>query len=319
MAVTPNPETDEIESSRVEKLLAVGLVAFLLIGGFWVLDRLGSVPKRPDYTAIALAQGLTEIEAVFREAEADYLRAGAAVAETQDAMEKARSDYEYRREELRVAAELGVETPALSQSYETARAAFEAARTSHELAEATMASLEQRLAGPRALYEEASRRVHEAYQRALDLYQLSLFALRFAYALPLFAASVWAWFYVRRKRGPHAIIATAFMGFAGIQALTLVGQYGWYLLRDIVPIALSATGSAVCVAGLVALRRWAAATRRPALSRLRRSACPSCGFPLSLSRAHCAGCGRALRQTCPGCGGENVAESPYCGHCGLPR
>ncbi|RJQ06306.1 MAG: zinc ribbon domain-containing protein [Bacillota bacterium] len=316
MSIAPNPETEEIESSRVERLLAVGLVAFLLVGGFWVLDRLGSIPQRPDYAAIAEAQGLTRVEPAFREAEADYLRAQAAVAQAGEAMERARSDYEYRREELRVAIELGVESPALTQAYESARAVFEAAKVSHELAEATLASLEGRLAGPRTFYEEASRRVGEAYKRAEDRYQLSLFALRFAYALPLFAASVWVWFHLRRRRRPH-IIATAFMGFAGIQALALVGQYGWYLLRDIGPIALSVTGSAVCVAGLVALRRWAAAARRPALSRLRRSACPSCGFPLSLGGTHCAGCGRVLMQTCPGCGGENVAESPHCGHCGL--
>lgn len=43
-------ETEDLEITRVERLLLVGLVVFLLIGGLWVLDQMEGIvpqPRRP--------------------------------------------------------------------------------------------------------------------------------------------------------------------------------------------------------------------------------------------------------------------------------
>jgi hypothetical protein len=319
MAVTTGPEAEERETSRAEKLLATGLVIFLLIGGFWVMDRLTSFVERPDWQAIAAAEGLTGTEEALRQVEADYYRADEATREARVAVERARSEYEYRKEEYRVALERGLDDPALAGLHEQARTAYDVARENYALAEATQRSFEARVTAPRAAYAEASRRVDEAYGRAQDRYELLAFLLRFGYALPLFALSVWAWLGLRRRHGRNLIVATAFMAFAGLQAIALVFQYGWYILRDIGPIALSLAGSAVCITGLVALRRWAANPRRLATARLRRGQCPYCGYPLAPGAAHCAGCGRGLVEPCPECGRGSVPESPYCPHCGVQR
>jgi len=313
----PGPaELEEVESSRVERLLAVGLVVFLLVGGFWVLARLGEIPQRPDWTAIEQAEGKPAVEEAWRQAMADYERAQTAAAEAWAALTKARAEYEYRREEYRVALERGLDDPALAAAYAEARTLVEQAAVRHELAEAVRVSLEAELKEPQQAYEAVMRRVQESYERADAHYQLAVFALRFAYALPLFGLSVWGWLALRRRRSRHLILATATMAFAGIQTLGLLGQYGWYLLRDVAPLALSVTGSAVCVAGLVAVRRWALNPRRLAVARLRRGQCPLCGFPLREGTTHCVGCGRPVMEACPGCATPNVTGSPFCGHCG---
>jgi len=311
-----HPEMDEIESSRAEKLLAIGLVVFLLVGGFWILDRLGSLPTRPDYMTVAAAEGLPAAESAYRQAETDYQRGLDAAEQARSAMEQARADYEFMREEYRVALERGVDDPALAQAHETARVAFELASTRFEIADAARASLETKLIEPLATYRTTVDRVDRAAKRAEDRYQLIAFALRFGYTFPLFGLSVWLWLRLRRRNARYLILATGFMGFGGIQAVGLIGQYGWYLLRDIGPIAISVTGSAVCVAGLVALRRWLGSARRLATSRLRRGQCPYCGFPLPDGTAHCVGCGRQVLESCPDCGHGNVRESPHCRGCG---
>lgn len=234
-------------------------------------------------------------------------------------MDQARSEWEYRKEEYRLALERGRDDPALARLHEEAGASYETARETYSLAEATRRSLEARQAAPRAEYNAAALTVHESYQHAVDRYELIVFLLRFCYALPLFAGSVWAWLALRRRQGRNLTVATAFMSFAGLQAIALVFQYGWYVLRDIGPIALSVTGSGVCVAGLVALKRWSSNPRRLSMARLRRSQCPYCGYPLSAGLAHCAGCGRGLALACPECGRDNLPETPYCSHCGLRK
>lgn len=315
----PGPEVEEAETSRAEKLLAIGLVIFLLIGGFWVVDRLGSLPKPPDYQAISDRLGLSRLSEEYQRLSGDYARGVEAAQQAQGDLNKARAEYEYRREEYRVGLERGVNDPALARAHEAARAAFETAQARYDLTEAVRASLEERLAGPQAAYEEAEKRVRDEFKRAQDRYQFLLFAIRFGYALPLFGLSVWGWLALRRRRSRHLILATSFMAFAGIQALGLVGQYGWYLLRDIGPIALSVTGSAICVAGLVAVRRWAFGARRLVSVRLRRHQCPYCGFPMTPGLMYCAGCGRKLTEPCPRCGKDTVIQASFCPHCGLER
>ncbi|MCL6580212.1 MAG: zinc ribbon domain-containing protein [Firmicutes bacterium] len=313
----PGPaELEEVENSRVERLLAVGLVIFLLVGGFWVLARLGEIPERPDWAAIEQAEGKPAVEEAWRQAMADYERAQVAAGEAAAALTQARAEYEYRREEYRFALERGLDDPALAEAYAKARTAMEQAAVRYEVAEAARVALEARLKEPQQAYDDVMRRVQEAYERADARYQLAAFALRFGYALPLFGLSVWGWFALRRRRSRHLILATAVMAFAGIQTLGLLGQYGWYLLRDVAPLALSVAGSAVCVAGLVAVRRWALNPRRLAVARLRRGQCPLCGFPLQAGATHCVGCGRRVVEACPGCENPNVTGSPFCGHCG---
>jgi hypothetical protein len=42
-------EDQQVETTRFEKVLAVVLVIFLLVGGFWVLEKLERIPDRPDW------------------------------------------------------------------------------------------------------------------------------------------------------------------------------------------------------------------------------------------------------------------------------
>jgi hypothetical protein len=316
MPIVSHPELDEIESSRGEKLLAIGLVVFLLIGGFWILDRLGSLPGRPNYEALAAAQGLPQAEAAFRQVEADYRQGFENSEAARLEMDRARAAYEYKREEYRVALARGLEAPALASSHEAARIAFEKASLRFEVADAAREALEGRLVGPTKAYEAAFERVNAAVARAEDRYQFMVFVLRFGYALPVFGLSVWIWLRLRRKQARFLILATSFMGFAGVQAIGLVGQYGWYLLRDVGPIAVSVAGSTVCVAGLVALRRFTGNLLRVTAHRLRRGQCPYCAFPAEVGAAHCPGCGRSLLGACVLCGRSNRRESSFCGGCG---
>lgn len=283
------------------------------------MARLGDIPARPDYAAVAAAEGLPSLEADLQAEAASYQTAAERAGEARVARDQARAEYEFRREEYRVALEKGLDDPALAASHESAKSAYEEAEARYQIAEAARANLETDLSARQKTYDDVLARVSKAFDRANGRYEVIAFILRFAYALPLFALSVWLWLALRRRRPRHLILATAFMAFAGLQALGLLGQYGWYLLRDVGQIALSVAGSAVCVAGLIAIQRWAANARRLTLARLRRRQCPGCGFPLTPGAAYCAGCGRKLTSTCPRCGQETLIEAPFCSNCGLAR
>jgi len=317
-------DADEVtltESSRAEKVLAAGMVVFMLLGGLWVLARLSAIPRPPDYQVLADRFGLPEAEKAYRQAENSLWHAESVLAERAARVEELRRAYEFRREEYRTVLDRGVDDPVRRREFEAARESLLQAETNRDAAAAVRDRAREALSEPEATYRQRQALFQAAYDQARRRRELALLALRFGYALPVFAASFAVWQRLRRRQSRYLILGTAGLAFATIQLAALVGMYGWHWLRGFTQLGVSVAGTAATAAGLVAVRRYLAAPERIARVRLRRGQCPQCGFPrpAALSPAawaYCPDCGSALSAPCGACGRPRPVGAGYCPACG---
>jgi len=311
-------EGEERELTRAEKWLAFGLVAFLLLGGVWILRQISGMVPHPNYEELRIAHRIGELEAPYWHAQAAHQAAINLENERLAALTNARQVYEFRREEYRVSLDRGIDDPELRALHETARADFESAEVRLEVARALTRARAADLEVVGQPFLDAQQALNREFSQRMARRELHLLLLRGAYALPLFGASLLAWHRLRRGGGTWTLLATSFAAFAGLQALLLVGQYSWHLFRNYVQLAVSLFGAAVTTAAIVGLRRLAFAPDRLVKARLWRGRCPHCGFPGSTGK-FCAHCGEPLQATCDACGQPRVVMVLYCGHCGARR
>ena len=123
---TTRVDVEEIETTKSEKLLAVVLAAFLLIGGLWTYDKLGELAQR----AVGPDAGLERRPAIDRLTAAEA-RAVAASGEEQralDALVLAREAYRTALDADEPAASLRLEYQAAERAHARAEAKTRAAR-----------------------------------------------------------------------------------------------------------------------------------------------------------------------------------------------
>ncbi|MEW6399159.1 MAG: zinc ribbon domain-containing protein [Bacillota bacterium] len=315
--MTAHPEEQErAEATRAEKVLALGLVAFLLLGGLWVLDRLGDIPARPDYGAVAARYGIAALEEEVSRLQGDLNQARQALGQAQENESRARVEYEFRREEYRTALDAGREDRERKATYQQALAAYDRAREATQAAARVVARWEDALRNPQARLEEKRAAVSAEYARASRQYETRVLLLRLGYALPVLALAVAAWQALRRRHFPYLALLTSFMAFAVLQAAFLVGSYAWTLFRAWAQLGVSLTGAAITAAGMVALRRYVFSPGRVMRARARAGQCPRCGLPLGREYVFCPECGNRVAESCPHCGNRRPVSLPICPHCG---
>ena len=283
---------DEIETTRGEKLLAVVLAAFVLIGALWAYDRLD---RRDDVTPPAPT-------AVQRAALERELAADQALRDAELRASDARGRLELARERYRTALDAGREGPALRRAYEAAEARFADAQRVLAAARVEVARVE--------LAAEAVHRAQAAeLERRADRAAWLTFGLRLAFVVAAFAASLAAFTRLRGSR--YLPVAGALVAVATLLALVLAGDYlGDYVeWRDLGPLVLSLIGIALTLLAFVALQRYL--QRRIPLRRVRRGECPFCGFPVR-GAAHCEGCGRTVVAPCASCEAPRRVGTAFC-------
>jgi RNA polymerase subunit RPABC4/transcription elongation factor Spt4 len=307
------------ELTRAEKVLALGLVLFLLLGGLWALRQLQELVARPDYGAIAARLGLEELR---RELQLQEQELGLRDRQWRDLDLEAtrlRVEYEFRREEYRTALDAGRLDPELQAAYERARGEFERAQERAQAAAAFLQRTRDPVEAARARVWQLESQVHEEYARQHRTYELKVFLLRLLYVGPVLALAVWGWHQLRSKSSQLLIIATAFMGFAVLQAVIMVTSYAWGLFRHVAQLVVSIGGSAVTIAGIVALRRYVFNPARVQRARARRGLCPRCGFSVHRDLCYCPDCGEQVSEVCSSCGKLRPVGLRVCPVCGDGR
>lgn len=136
------PDVEDIQTTRTEKLLAVLLAAFLLLGGIWTYQKIDDVVR----SHVAVPSFAAPGPASQRHQEAQT-RASQASAQRQRALE----NLELRREAYRTALDAGQSAAALRGEYEAAQNEFVAAE--RELSDAQQAVSATR---PAAVAEQAA-------------------------------------------------------------------------------------------------------------------------------------------------------------------
>lgn len=305
-------------STMAERVLAVLLVGFLLVGGLWLYERLDDYFTRPDRIAFEVAEGVPAAQAALAAAEQALAGRERRAEEGSQVLADATREYEYRREEYRTALEAGDNDPSLKAALDGARAAYEAAVARVAGAKVLVGQSRADVGAARTDLEPRLRRVETSYERATLSYYAKSAGLRLAYLLAAFAVALLVWKTLQRRESRYEAMGLAFLVFASIQMVVMAGDYAWHHLSDFAPLVISVAGVAGTVAALVALKRYLLAPARIGRYRLRHGGCPHCGHPLEQASAHCPACGKLVREACSHCGGRHPVFSDFCPETGRP-
>ena len=293
-------DVEQLQTTKSEKLLALVLAVFLLIGGVWAYQEIDDDIRRAlplrEPTA-AEQQALTRLQ----QAEQRRFRADEAVASS-------RSELELRREAYRTALDAGEPAARLRARYLAAEERFEQARAAR--AEAARAE-----AAARPAAAAAQERMNRDLSARRDRQELVIFLLRLGAALVFLLLAYVLLTRLRDSGSRWFPLSLAFVLFATVFAVVVAVDY----LTDYVNpfdagiLLLSLLGAAATVGAFWLLQRYLA--RRLPQRRVRRHQCPYCGFPLG-ENERCEGCGNAVRAPCPHCSADRRVGTQFCGACG---
>jgi hypothetical protein len=291
-------DVDEIQTTRGEKLLAVVLAIFLLIGLVWAYTK---IDTRDPYSAepATLSEEDQAAIAVHAAAQEELYAA-------QTLRNQALTDLELKRERYRTALDAGQEAQALRRQYREAEMTLSAANG--RLARAEAREAETRPAAAAA--EE--RRYQEQRERFLSEDRVT-FLLRLAFVLAVLGAAYGLLVALRGSR--YFTVALAGVGAGAVLALVFAGDYteDYVDLQATGPVVLSLSGVALTLGAFWGLQRYL--QRRIPLRRVRKHECPFCGFPVR-GNARCEGCGRGVLGSCSNCGEPRRVGVLFCGSCG---
>jgi hypothetical protein len=295
-------EVEDIQTTKSEKLLAVVLAIFLLIGGVWTYQRIDDEVR--DAIGVENVQPSPEDQAAFQRLEDARTNL---IAATQG-QAAARDNLELRREAYRTALDAGRSAPALERAYEQAQARFRGAQRQ-------VATARRAVADALAAANRADDRLAAEQERRQDRRDLFTFLLRFALVAASLAFGYWLLARLRRHGSRYFTVAVAVVAYAAILALVLAADYitDYVDPLDLGPLVLSLFGIAVTLLAFAVLQRYLA--HRIPLSRVRKQECPFCGYPVRGNR-RCEGCGREVVASCAECGSDRRVGVLHCGACG---
>jgi hypothetical protein len=304
-------DTEDIETTRSEKLLAFVLAVFLLIGGLWIYFKLDDIPAKPDYNTFADADARpADIAAVDRQDRLARVALRARSAERQ-----ARDRLEVRREAYRTALDAGRTSAALQLSYDQAQRGYaDAQRRTRAAAAARAAQRPQADAAQRRIdvvvEQTQSRREDQRTE-----HDRKAFLLRLGYVLGTIALGYWLLARVRRRNPRYLAPALAVVGFAALQAFVMAGDYlyDYVDFTEAGPLTISLAGVAMTFGAFVGLQRYLA--KRVPMRRVRKRECPYCSFPVG-ENERCEGCGRQVFGPCATCNSRRRVGTAHCGACG---
>jgi len=293
---------EEIEATRSERVLAVLLAAFLLVGTVWFYVKVPawaeSVVPSVDDTALVQAQQ--------RESESDERR-----WTTETERDEARLTLDLEREQYKVALQEGSGVSEARTEYEQAQVAYDRAAAEHT--EAVRASEQA---------QEEAREASDAYEResrsGLKAWIVAGVRLLFVAAWTFGAYRLMA--QLRRRESRYLTLAFAGAAVGAVMALVFAVDYVTDYIDplDLGPFVLSALGVVATIVAFRVLQKYLAA-RLPG-RRVRKGECPFCGFPLReaglADGPHCAGCGRDVVAPCASCHAPRRVGSSHCATCG---
>jgi hypothetical protein len=251
---------EELQTTKSEKLLALVMLVFLLIGGIWSYQEIDDRVR----DAIELAERFPQDVAATRRFDQAFARSQSA----NRAVTQTRQDVEFRREEFRAALDADRPSVALERRYRAAQQAFAAAQ-----AEARAAKRALDAAKPAA--DAAQRRFAEQLEEQRDRQELVTFLLRLALVLVALVVGFVALAQLRNRNSRYLPLAGSVLAFATIMAFGLAGDYltDYFNPFDFGLLLLSLIGVAATSVAFWTLQRYLA--RRLLQRRVRRSQCPS--------------------------------------------
>jgi hypothetical protein len=295
-------DVEDIQTTTSEKLLALVLVGFLLIGGVWTYQRIDDEVR--DSVAVEDVRPSAADQATLQRLEDARVRLDVAT----QARAAARDNLELRREAYRTALDAGRQAPQLERAYERAQARFRRAQRE-------VATAQQAFAAAQPAAGRANDRIAAERERREDRRDLFTFLLRFVLVAGALAIGYWLLARLRRRGSRYFMVAVAVVAYAAILALVFASDYitDYVDPLELGPLVLSLFGIVATLLAFMALQRYLA--RRLPLRRVRKRECPFCGYPVR-GTTHCEGCGRQAVAGCSACGADRRVGVLHCGACG---
>jgi hypothetical protein len=292
-------DVEDIQSTRTEKLLAVVLTAFLLLGGIWTYQKLDDVVRHHVRVPTATRQN----PAIVREAEASR-RVFAAEQRQRQALQ----NLELRREAYRTALEAHKPAGRLEREYNAAQAAY--GQAGRDLASARA---DQRAAAPAA--EAARRDAESKVAAALHRQDRDAFLARLGFVGVVILAAYVLLAWMRRRASRWFPLAGSVVVFATIMAFVLACDYltDYFDPFDWGVAFIALLGSVCTLLAYWAVQRYL--IRRIPQRRVKKRQCPFCGYPVG-ANVRCEGCGRDVVAPCARCEAPRRVGTPHCGACG---
>jgi len=293
-------DVEDIQTTRTEKLLAVVLAAFLLLGGIWTYQKIDDVVRQH----VPIPTSVPGAGPASQRLSAASARVAQAARQRQDALE----NLELLREAYRTALEAGKPAGRLERAYTAAQRRL--AAVDRALAAARRAEAAARPAAQAEL-QSLGERQQNAYHRQ----QRDAFLSRLAFILVAIVAAYLLLARMRRQATRWFPLAGSGVVFATIMGFVLASDYVTdYFDPFEWGIAL------VAVLGIVAtlLAYWALqryVVRRLPQRRVRKRQCPFCGYPVR-ANVRCEGCGREVVAPCASCEEPRRVGTAHCGLCG---
>jgi hypothetical protein len=295
-------DVEEIQTTTSEKLLALVLTVFLLIGGIWTYQRIDDVVR--DAVGVESVQPSPAEQAALQRLDQARTRLNAAT----QARAAARDNLELRREAYRTALDAGRQAPQLERAYEAAQARFRRAQRA-------VVTAEQAVVAAQPAADRANDRVAAEREDKQDRRDLITFLFRLLLVAASLGVGYWLLARLRRRGSRYFMVAVAVVAYAAILALVFAVDYitDYVDPLDLGPLVLALFGIAATLLAFVALQRYLA--RRLPQRRVRKRECPFCGYPVR-DTTHCEGCGRETVASCSACGADRRVGVLHCGACG---
>jgi len=299
---TSRLDLEEIEITNTEKLLALVLTVFFLIGGIWAYAKVDNV-VRSEVVSVDAYFTAEEHEAVDRASQAQQRLD---VAER--ALGQTRVDLELARERYRTALDADQPAGLLEKAYRAAESTYASAQAEVDRARAQVAATRP---AADAAYARAADEADDASLRG----ELIAFLARLAMLLTALGFAYWTLIRLRRSGSRYLPVAFALVGFATLLALVMAGDYvGHHIdVEALGPLVLSIAGIGLTLGAFWWLQRYLA--RRVPQRRVRKGECPFCGYP-ARGGDHCEGCGRSEVGECVTCHERRRVGTLHCGACG---
>jgi hypothetical protein len=298
--MTNTADVEQLQSTKSEKLLALVLAVFLLIGGIWAYQEIDD--------RVRSALPAREATAVEQQAISALDRAQRQRFEADRAVQQARRELELRREAYRTALDAGDSAAAL-------RLRYRAAERAHEQARADRAAAARAEAAARPAATAAQERLAKDAEERHDLQELVIFLLRLGASLVFLLAGYLLLTRLRDRGSRWFPLSGAVVLFATVFAFVVAVDYltDYFDPFDAGILLLALIGAGATLVAFWLLQRYLA--RRLPLRRIRRRQCPYCGFPVR-ENERCEGCGREVQAPCAHCAAPRRVGAPFCGACG---
>ena len=295
-------DVESIETTKSEKLLAVVLAVFLLVGGIWTYQRLD------DTIAEALAPSGVSLSPSEQAAVQQFGRAQVRLGSAESQVVRTRIELVDTREAYNTALNAGEPSAELRAEYRSARVDYANAQEARASARAAVES-----AQPAALEAERHRAALE--RERYDRHELAAFVARFVFVVLAIALAYYFLGLLRRRASRYLPLALAAVGATAVLALAMAGDYvtDYVDPLSVGPLLLSLAGAALTLLAFFGLQRFLA--QRIPIRRVRKGECPFCGYP-TRDGEHCAGCGRSVTAECTTCHESRRVGTAFCASCG---